>query len=187
MKVKVADRILAVVLALFVIALLAVFAAVMLDIVSFNELADSLLRPMPNMAVAKIVYGAVGIIVLLLAIRVIIGMAGTKVYESAPASIHLQTCELGSTYVSLSAIDAMAQRHCRSVSRVRECITNVVPINGGVRIAAKLVLANDANIPELTASLQKSLKEYIESLAGVKVLDVSILIISTPSSQKTQA
>lgn len=189
MKVKMIDRILAALLALFVIGLAVLLGAVLLDFISVAEAVDVAVSIMPSKLIAKIVYGVLGFIALLLAFRVIIGMAGTKQNQSstAPTSIHLVTSDYGSTYVSLAAIDAMAQRHCRSISKVKDCMTNITPHENGVKIAIKLVLSNEANIPEITASLQKSLKAYVEELSGVNVADVSILIISAQPTQKLQA
>ncbi len=189
MRIKIIDRILAALLALFTIAALVLVGAVILDVVSVQEAVDYAVSIMPGAVVAKIVYGIIGVIVLIIAFRVVIGMAGSKPPQGneMPTSIHLVTSEYGATYVSLAAIDAMAQRHCRAVSKVKDCMTNITPYENGVRIAIKLVLSNEANIPELTASLQKSLKAYVEELSGVTVSDVSILIISAPSTQKLQA
>ena len=58
--------------------------------------------------------------------------------------------------------------------------------DGGVAISLKLVLLSDANVPEVTAELQKSLKEYIEGLTGIVVNDISIMVISAPSQQALQ-
>lgn len=191
MKVKIIDRILAALLALAVISAAVLFGAVMLDMISINDAVNYAVSIMPNLTVAKIVYGIIGLLVLIIALRVIIGMAGSKdtapSANNAPTSIHLTTSDYGSTYVSLAAIDTMTQRHCRTISKVKDCITNVTPYENGVRIAIKLLLSNEANIPEITSSLQKSLKTYVEELSGVNVCDVSILIISAPASNKLQA
>ncbi|MBQ2661435.1 MAG: alkaline shock response membrane anchor protein AmaP [Clostridia bacterium] len=189
MRVKIFDRVLAAFIALVLIALLGLFAAVILDFITVNQVIDYAISLMPNLLIAKCVYGIIGVVLFLVAVKVMIGMAGSRQKETrvAPTSIHLETSDYGSTYVSLAAIDAMAQRHCRATQKVKECMTNITPCENGVMIAVKLAVSNETNIPELTASLQKSLKGYVEELSGVKVADVSILIISAASSQKTQA
>lgn len=187
MKVKMIDRLFALFTAIITVVAIAVFIAIVFDFASVTQLREWVLGVTEDVLAAQITYSIMGVFGIVIALRVMVAMAmDTPQSEStaAPTSIHLSTSDYGSTYVSLAAIDAMAQRHCRNVQKVKECMTNVTSCENGVRIAIKLVLSNEANIPEITASLQKSLKEYVEELSGVAVADVSILIISAPSSQK---
>ena len=49
--------------------------------------------------------------------------------------------------------------------------------NTGVCIKLRLSVTPETVIPELTASLQQSLKEYIQGVCGVTVNSVDILIL----------
>ena len=56
---------------------------------------------------------------------------------------------------------------------------NAAEPTSGISIKLKLSVAPDTVIPELSANLQQSLKEYIETLCGVSVNAIDILIVPT--------
>ena len=112
---------------------------------------------------------------------------GPKEPAQAPVTAALVSAgDYGTTQISLSAIDAMVQRHCKANVKIRE-VTSVISLQeGGVGIQLKLSLLNDANIPETTEALRTSLRENIESLTGIQVRDVSIMVVNTPAQQGSQ-
>ena len=136
----------------------------------------------------RLLVGCVGLLVFLVSLRLIIGFnkraKGQK--EPVATAATIVTGDYGTVQISLAAIDAMVQRHCRANSKVREATSVVSTRDAGVAISLKLVLLSDANVPEVTAELQNSLKEYIEGLTGIVVNDISIMVISAPSQQALQ-
>ena len=99
-----------------------------------------------------------------------------------PTSTMLKSGDNGTAYMTITAIDSQVQRHCRANAKVKECDSVVVPAGesaSGISIKLKLSVAPDTVIPELSANLQQSLKEYIETLCGVSVNAIDILIVPT--------
>ena len=136
-----------------------------------------------NMTVALIV-GAVALVVFLICLRMFFAIRTVK--QETPKNALVQQTEIGGTFVSLAAIDTMVQKHIRANSRVRDCVTTIRPVQDGVIISARLAVLPDTQIVELTTGLQKSLKEYIESLCGIHVTEVGVLVDSTVSSGSTR-
>ncbi|MEG1547800.1 MAG: alkaline shock response membrane anchor protein AmaP [Clostridia bacterium] len=134
---------------------------------------------------SALITGAIGIVLLIVALRIIIAF-NRRACEQKPASVLVNAGELGSTYISLCAIDGMIQKHCRANSKVKECASMVVPREDGIAIQLKLVLLTDVSVPELTHELHESLKIYIESLSGISVKDIGILVLNTPLTAKAQ-
>ena len=136
----------------------------------------------------SLIIGAKGLLVFLVFLRLIIGFNKRSKSEApAPAAVAtVVNSDFGSIQVSLAAIDAMIQRHCRSNNKVREAISVVSTRDNGVAINLKLVLLSEANVPETTAELQKSLKEYVEGLTGITVKDISMMVINAPMQQGLQ-
>lgn len=135
--------------------------------------------------------GGAGLVVFLISLRLIIGFnkraKKDASQKNAPATTALiSTGDFGSTQITLAALDSMIQRHCRTNPKVRETGSMIRTVDGGIAIELKLVLIHDANIPETTASLQKSLKEYLEGLTGIKVNDISILVVTAPPQKAAQ-
>ncbi len=120
-----------------------------------------------------------GFVILLLSLRLMFA-GGKKRQDPLPSSTLVQTTDLGAAYISIAAIDAMVQKHCRANNRIRSVNSTVLPVReGGVVLRIRLSLMPDTNIPELSGALQKSLKEYVERLSGISVREVSILVEDT--------
>ncbi len=185
MKPKLFDRILLFLLLLFTLLLSLALIALGLRAVAAEQI---------NGFIGSYYYGAIwqwvllvaGAIILLISIRLMFAGKG-KAKETAPVSALVQNTDLGGTYISLTAIDAMVQKHCRANNRIRNVVSAVVPLREGiVSLRLKLMLMPDTDIPNITSELQKSLKEYVEKLSGITVQDVGILVEDTSIDPKTR-
>lgn len=92
----------------------------------------------------------------------------------------LSSDENGCAYVAIDTIDSLSQKLIRANNRVKDCKTSVrIHDNGTVSVSAKLTVLADTNIPELCAAMRPELKNYIETYAGVKVEQVTIVVVDT--------
>ncbi len=175
----------------FLLVLLAII--VMLVCIGFGMLALQFPFPLQtwhmwldamNDLTAALIVGAVALAVFLICLRMFFAIRTVR--QEQPKNALVQQTEIGGTFVSLAAIDTMVQKHIRSNNRVRDCVTTVRPVQDGVIVSARLAVLPDTQIVELTVGLQKSLKEYIESLCGIHVSEVGILVDSatTPGSTR---
>lgn len=132
-----------------------------------------------------LVLGIVGGILLLMVLRLM--FAGKDKKEIQPTSTLIKATEFGASYITLSAIDSMVQKHCRTNNRIRQTVSSVLGVrDGGILIRVRLSLMPDTDIPELTLALQQSLKEYIEKLSGIAVREVHILVEDTSINPKSR-
>ena len=55
--------------------------------------------------------------------------------------------------------------------------------NGGLKIAVRFAIDADLDIPKTTAEMQQTVKEYIETTAGISVEDVTVYVteLSAPA------
>ena len=129
------------------------------------------------------------LVLLVFALQLFIAMCRRELSprDKAPTSTLLSAGENGAEYISLSAVDALVQRHCRANQRIKECESTVIPMQSGVSVSLRLQVLPDTVIPELAAQLQQSLKEYIETISGITVTGVDILILplAQPKAPKT--
>ncbi|HWQ57943.1 MAG TPA: alkaline shock response membrane anchor protein AmaP [Clostridia bacterium] len=179
MKFRFIDKLLLVLLLLLAVALCALCLGVAMDLIPgalVQEYAGILTN---GLIVNRLILGAIGLALLIVALRLFIAMGRREIAprEKAPTSALLATSENGTAYITLSALDALVQRHCRANTRIKECESAVVAMQNGVSVSLKLQVLPDTVIPELTAQLQKSLKEYIETVSGIAVVGVDILIL----------
>lgn len=180
MKPRIFDRILLVLLMLVLIALGLGFIAVALGFINAETVAYIAGRPFASSANAWITAG-IGVLLMIIAIRLIIGINRRAPKTKSPAMILVGKSELGSSSITLAAVDEMVQRHCAANPAVKQC-SSVLSVSKENRllIALRTILEAEANVPEVTEALRNSLTEYIQSLTGVTVGDISIMVSTAP-------
>ena len=124
----------------------------------------------------SLILAGVGIVVLLIAVRLL--FAGRSTSLQQPTAALIRQSETGGSYITLSAIDSMAQKHCRTNKRICECYTSVRQVEGGVSIGVRIHVLPDTDVVELCDSLQNTIKQYIESYTGVTVKEVGVMVES---------
>jgi uncharacterized alkaline shock family protein YloU len=183
MKTKLIDRIL---LAFVLIAMLLICVA--LIGVALRMIPDvyiqSAIAWVGSGLINSAILGSVSALFLIFTIRLF--FAGKKRPDPVPSYSLVKNSEFGSVYITVSALDTMVQKFCRSVSKIRECASAINLSKDGITINLKLSLLPDSNVPELTSELQKGLKEYIESLSGILVQEIGVLVISMSGMTKTR-
>lgn len=184
MKVKLFDRILLALLLIVTIALsllLILLAVRILPVANIQGFVALLYTGNTN----AIILGASGLVLFIVSLKLM--FAGGQKKEIQPTSTLVQATELGAAFITISAIDSMVQKHCRSNNRIRNVISAVHAVrDGGITVSVRLALMPDTDIPALTLELQKSLKEYVEKHSGINVREVGILIEDTASSPKSR-
>ncbi len=186
MKLKVFDRIL-----LALLLILAIVVAFILFGVSANLIPENMATGFVSLfylnAQNRLILAGAGIVVLLIALKLV--FAGREKKEVQPLSAMIRQSDIGGTFVALSAIDSMVQKHCRAQSRIRDCVSTIHPGDNGITIGIRLSVLPDTDIKTLTDELQRSLKEYIEGLTGITVNEIGVLVesASTPVTNATIA
>lgn len=185
MKLKAFDRILLALLLIVAIVCAFVLFGVASRLIPEFMAVDFVSLFYANLTNALIL-AAVGLVLLVISIKLVFCGRGHK-KEVQPAVTLIRQSEIGGSYIALTAIDSMVQKHCRQQTKIRDCSSALRAVEAGVAISLKLSVLPDTDIVSLTDELQKSLKEYIESLTGVNVSEVSILVESTSASAQHPA
>ena len=127
-----------------------------------------------------------GLILLLICVKLLFAGRAKKT-EIRPASALMRQTEFGGTFISLEALDSMVQKHCRSISRVKDVKTTLHSTETGVTIGIRLCVLPDTDVVTLSSELQKSLKENIETLTGIQVNEIGVLVESAAAPVTTTA
>ncbi len=179
MKFRFIDKFLLVLLLLFILALSFLCLGVAMDYIGGERIVHYAQLLTDGYVYNRLIMGGIGLVLLIIALRLFIAMGRreTAPKEKAPTSTLLSAGENGTAYITLAALDSLVQRHCRGNQRIKECESSVQAMQSGVAISLKLQVLPDTVIPELSAQLQHSLKEYIETISGISVTGVDILIL----------
>ena len=178
-KVNGFDRFLLVLMMLIVIVVGLAFVCMAIGVITLDMLDTAAVLAYSGLW-GRLITGAIGVVLLILGFRIVIAF-NRRGGESREASVLVNSGEFGSTYITIAALDAMVQKHCRANPKVRECVSHVRPADGQLAIRLKLITLSDVCVPELSNELQSSLKEYIESLSGIVVRDINLTVQSQPA------
>ncbi len=129
---------------------------------------------------ARIGIVAVAGILAIIAIKLLFTSGKRKEKEESNNAALLVADEYGTAYVSAASIDSMAQKYIKANNRIRECSSKVIIApDSSVSLTLKAVVLTDTNIPELSETVRNELKEYIETYAGVKISQLSFMVVNT--------
>lgn len=175
MKLKVIDRI-----------LLALYSA--LGVIALIVLCMCVLRPEiygPSLSEALIglcgdtIRKAVGcaLIVVLIAGQIHLMVAACKREERGPkGSVSVQNTENGEVRVSVQAMEALVRRAIGRQEGVLDVKSKIVTHDDSVTVHIDMTLAVDALIPNITMTMQRRVKRYIEETSGIAVREVLVLV-----------
>lgn len=124
-----------------------------------------------------LILAGVGVVLLFIAFKLLFAGRGKKA-PAQPSTALIRQSEIGGSFITLPALDSMVQRHCRAQSRVRDCFTTVRVVELGVSVGVRLFVLPDTDVVKLGEDLKTSLKAYMESLTGVTIVSIDILIES---------
>lgn len=127
----------------------------------------------------RIGIAAVAVLLAIIAIKLLFTSSKPKEKDRGENASLLTSDENGSAYITAASIDSMVQKYIKSNNRIRECASKVLITEAGTDITLKAVVLADTNIPELCDKVRRELKEYVETYAGVKVSQVSFMVINT--------
>lgn len=170
MKFKIGDRILLTILVLIVMLFSLGLLAASIGIIPEEDIGSIF-----SVAVS----GSSAIIMTVIA--VILFIAGLRLLVAClippkSQSTILASTELGVIRVSVTTLDTLTQKAVHSFQEVKNVKSVVLPDADGARVQLKITVLPDVSMPELTRTIQSSVKEYVESLSGIYVKEVQVYI-----------
>ena len=185
MKLKFFDRLLLDILLIAAILVSFVLFGIAANIIT-QEMVDNFVGLFYMFRQNALILAGSGLVLLLICIKLLFAGKGKKA-DVRPASALMKQTELGGTYIALEAIDSMVQKHCRAVPRVKDVHTTLQSTETGVTIGIRLCVMPDTDVVTLSSELQKSLKENVESLTGIQVNEIGVLVESAAPVAATTA
>ena len=175
MKLKLLDRIL-----IGILLILAILAAFLLFAVSVGAIpartAAALVAAAGTGFRNRVLLAFSGLFLLLISLKIV--FAGRSGDPADDRTAVIETGELGTTSISLSALDTMIKRHCAQEPCIADCFTVLQPDEDGLSVGLRLTVWPETELAPLASRMQKSVQEYLESATGIPVKDVSVLIES---------
>ncbi|MCL5047075.1 MAG: alkaline shock response membrane anchor protein AmaP [Actinobacteria bacterium] len=119
----------------------------------------------------RLVIGVTGAAFLLASLR-FIWYVFTPAY---PRRTMVHETDLGEIHVTLDAIENLVKRTAKGIRGVRDVRAKVVNAEGGgVRVYLRAVVSPDVSVPQVSAEIQSTLKNFVKNVVGVAVNEVKI-------------
>ena len=114
-------------------------------------------------------------IFLLFSIFFLIYRSGSpRQHEPETITHRMENGEVKITYATLEQLVERAALRVRGVQNLKNRVRNSE--NGGLKIAVRFSIDADLDIPKTTAEMQTTVKEYVESTAGIPVEEVTVYV-----------
>lgn len=175
MKIKLADRLLMALYALFGVLLSLGIGALILFRDDFALNVGPVLITMPTDLVPLLIIAAAALALLLWSIRMLmlIFRRESKVDKS---SVSVQATENGSVRVSVQAMDMLVRRAVSNTEGVADVKTSIVNHEDSISVHVDMTLNSDVYIPNVTMLMQRNIKSFIEEYSGIAVREVTIMV-----------
>lgn len=183
MRMSIINRILLTIYTLIIIvislAILGLFAAMGMGIISSNSVGMFFSNVSFNWQTSLI---AILVAILFIVVSIKLLLSGAK--PRAPISTLIRHTDLGMIRVSASALETMIEKAVRGFKEIKDVKINIAPETEGIKVQLKVLIMPDVILPDLTASLQQKVKEYLENYSGVSVKEVFVYIDNFSAPQQ---
>lgn len=116
----------------------------------------------------------VGAVVAFIGIFLVLNMLFTKKEKIAKVLGN----EMGQVTMSLEAIESMIRRTVSNIDGIKEVTPKLKIVGDKVAICLHITVQSDMIVPELGSAIQKSVKEDLETMAGVSIAEIKVLVSS---------
>lgn len=103
-----------------------------------------------------------------------------------PKTAYVSTTDSGMIAVTLSALEEMTTRFISANEAVRSVKASASVRDSKLIIRANMTVAEDTNIPEALKALQDGLKAHLETLSGIEVGRILLLVEKTAQTVKAR-
>ena len=115
-----------------------------------------------------------GAVVAFIGIFLVLNMLFTKKEKIAKVSGN----DIGQVTMSMEAIESMINRTVSNISGIKEVSPKLKIVGDKVAICLHITVQSDMIVPELGTAIQKAVKEDLETMAGVAIAEIKVLVSS---------
>ena len=101
---------------------------------------------------------------------------------SASAASIDQRTNIGDIRISIETIENLALKSASRGRGVKDLRARVRATDAGIEIMLRAVVDGETSIPALTEEIQRTVKEYVEEITGIPVVNVTLFIANVVQS-----
>ncbi|NLN42285.1 MAG: alkaline shock response membrane anchor protein AmaP [Clostridiales bacterium] len=176
---KLLQTIYTIIILLLSLAVLAMCVAVGINVINISQINLALQNIQLNWQLLLIT-SLISVLFIIISLKLLFARPKPKVLRSTL----LRHTDLGAIRVSVETLEIMTQKVVRSFNEVKDVRVNIITEEDGVKIQLKLLMMPDVVLPDVSASIQEKVKEYIQSYSGILVKEVFIYIDNLVTPQQ---
>lgn len=93
-----------------------------------------------------------------------------------------RSTEYGNVQITVETLESLAIHATRRVRGVRDLKARIAVRENGTAVHMKVTVDGETPIPDLTQQIQQAVKERIETIAGVELSEVTVLVAEVAQS-----
>ncbi len=167
-------------LLLAVTGILGVFFAAALGVIAYARnqleirLGDYILN-LEHGVLWVVLIGVIALIALIWGLK-LLSLAFKREPKLDRSSVSVQHTENGSVRISVAAMDTLVKQAIAHDEGVVDIKTSIINHEDSISVSIDMTLASDVHIPNVTMTMQRSIKNFIEEFSGIAVREVSIVV-----------
>ena len=177
MKLRIGDRLLLLLEALLLLALVACVVLDFCGISVLTMLADGVYAAAGQLWGAVILIG-IAAIVALLGVYVLMVSFRHEKKKFLPSFVMVEYGEKGQVKISISAIRQMVEQAICRFDGVSQMRIEVKTTEDSITVDVDAVIASGVHVPTVTLNMQRAIREYVEENCGIAVRSVDVTVNS---------
>lgn len=167
------------ILTLYSLALVVISVFVMamsLNLVSYQWVMSSLDDVYASTRVS-LTYFVAAVIFLIISLKFLLtSLRGKGRRMDASNTTVCKPTEHGDVQITVETLESLAMHAARRVRGVRELKVEVRPKENGTFVRVRTLVDGVTSIPALVEQVQHNIKEHVESIAGVTITEVTVIV-----------
>ncbi|MDS1030089.1 alkaline shock response membrane anchor protein AmaP [Bacillota bacterium LX-D] len=96
--------------------------------------------------------------------------------KKLPDSAKVQNTDLGAVNITIIALEHLVSKAAKQVRGIKDVKAKIRSLPEGIFIKLRVIINPESSIPMVTQELQETVQGYIERIAGIKVLEIKVLV-----------
>ena len=164
---------------LITIALICLIAVMAFGIIPVRD-SQYCIEQVSGSGILQAVFLIIAAVLFIMGIITMFGGSGTNNQHETQ---NIKELTFGTISITILAIEEIAKRYFDEIKDVRTVNLSTAKTKTGIDITARLTLAPQIVIPEITEKVQAGLKECLENFTGITVENVHVIVCDSTSAK----
>jgi uncharacterized alkaline shock family protein YloU len=179
MRMSIFDKLLLMLVLIMFLALSFFLGAVALSLISLGAVSEFLTALLPVWSINSIIIGVIALVVFLMSVRLLVASYGTDRKQSYT---RLSITDSGEIAISIPTIKQIVSSYLSTKQDITATSSVVIPARDGLIVRIRICVKEGSILPEITTSVQKELKAHLETITGLVIKEIGVLVDNNKGS-----